>query len=506
MPFALSGPLAVGGRFRASSAPSSFLANFHPCPSTSSAQQRPTLLFVARPASRKRAGQPAMAANYWLSTQCNHWLLDRTQLELARKEDLLYATHEELAAIQIWISTQAIYLCKRLALRQRVIATACVFLRRFFAKNSYAAIDLLLTTAACVYVAAKVEESPVHIKSICAEATRHFEQMGYRNFNTDISSVAEMEFYLLEELEFDLIVYHPYRSLVAIYQQVGAPAFADRSKARADAASMRTNKAGLGLGLPPNAGLQGDAEIEAGLFADMGDGSERALGIEELDEVVVQMAWFAINDTYTTDLPLMYPPHLIAIAAIWLGLLLHAPSRRKLKRSAEETHARRERWRREVQEMMEVPLVRTAPVDAATLSEAGKATLTTTATAATATAAAAGAAATSAAASAGSGVPLQAGGTPASAATDEGTVKDLLAASLPGPPPLPSHDTLTWLASLNVSIPMVAEIVQEMVSSYAREAKVRKMSQDGPEMIQRLERMREARRRHLLKQRLSHAI
>lgn len=32
----------------------------------------------------------------------------------------------------------------------------------------------------------------------------------------DYTKLAEMEFYLLEDLEFDLIVYHPYRTLAAV--------------------------------------------------------------------------------------------------------------------------------------------------------------------------------------------------------------------------------------------------------------------------------------------------
>lgn len=36
------------------------------------------------------------------------------------------------------------------------------------------------------------------------------------NFPSDNTKLAEMEFYLIEELDFHLIVFHPYRSLVQI--------------------------------------------------------------------------------------------------------------------------------------------------------------------------------------------------------------------------------------------------------------------------------------------------
>lgn len=41
-------------------------------------------------------------------------------------------------------------------------------------------------------------------------------EFGYRGFPADYTRLAEMEFYLLEDLEFDLIVFHPYRTLAAV--------------------------------------------------------------------------------------------------------------------------------------------------------------------------------------------------------------------------------------------------------------------------------------------------
>ena len=59
---------------------------------------------------------------------------------------------------------------KKLQLRQRVIATATVFFRRFYVKNSYCETDPFIVIAACCYVAAKAEESPVHIKNVVTES------------------------------------------------------------------------------------------------------------------------------------------------------------------------------------------------------------------------------------------------------------------------------------------------------------------------------------------------
>jgi len=37
-----------------------------------------------------------------------------------------------------------------------------------------------------------------------------------KNFPTDNSSVCEMEFYLLEDLDFHLVIFHPYRALMQL--------------------------------------------------------------------------------------------------------------------------------------------------------------------------------------------------------------------------------------------------------------------------------------------------
>lgn len=59
---------------------------------------------------------------------------------------------------------------KKLGLKQRVTATATVFFRRFYLKNSYCETDPFIVIAACCYVAAKAEESPVHVKTVVTEA------------------------------------------------------------------------------------------------------------------------------------------------------------------------------------------------------------------------------------------------------------------------------------------------------------------------------------------------
>ena len=79
---------------------------------------------------------------------------------------------------------------------------------------------------------------------------------------SDVSKLGECEFYLISEMNSQLIIHHPYRTL---------------------------------------------QELQGQLF----------LGQED-----VSLAWSIINDHYLTDLPLLVAPHVVAIAAIFLALTL----------------------------------------------------------------------------------------------------------------------------------------------------------------------------------------
>ncbi|KAJ2756628.1 RNA polymerase II holoenzyme cyclin-like subunit, partial [Coemansia pectinata] len=78
-------------------------------------------------------------------------------------------------------------------------------------------------------------------------------------FPYDVSDIAECESYLLEEMKFYLVVYHPYQVLIDVSEQIKLP------------------KASL------------------------------------------QAAWSIINDSYQTDVSLVCPPHVIAVAAMFLS-------------------------------------------------------------------------------------------------------------------------------------------------------------------------------------------
>ncbi|KAJ7240011.1 cyclin-like protein [Mycena rebaudengoi] len=325
-----------------------------------------------------------MATDFWASSHYKRWIVDRATLKQARADDLLYIDDpEHLEFFAIYFAEMIAKLGKKITLAQRAIATATVFFRRFYLKNSYCETDPFIVVAACCYVAAKAEESPVHIKNVVAEARSTFSQhYNVKNFPSDNSKLAEMEFYLVDDLECDLTVFHPYRTLLAL------------CKTDASTAAQEEEAGEVGIGITAQDGPR---------YWGTGEGQL------ELPPNGLQTAWFIVNDTYRSELCLLYPPHLIAIAAIYLTCIFH-------------------------------PLTRESVV--ALLPSASGST-----------------------------------SAPASASTSEATPSD----NDPSPPPRRSsrqalnasterkkpQDPITFLAELNVSLPLIATIAQEIISMYA---------------------------------------
>ncbi|KAI0121416.1 cyclin-C [Hypoxylon sp. NC0597] len=206
-----------------------------------------------------------MAANYWESTQRRFWQFSKD--ELAQMRDELEKSEQALVQmfplprrthLNIYFNQQISRLSKRLNIKQQAVATAQLYIKRFYCKveirrtNPY----LVLTTA--LYLACKMEECPQHIRMFVTEARSLWPDL----LHTEVSRVGECEFFLISEMNSQLIVHQPYRTLTS---------------------------------------LQSDFYLTQ-------------------DEI--NLALSVINDHYMTDLPLLYPPHIIALTAILLSLVL----------------------------------------------------------------------------------------------------------------------------------------------------------------------------------------
>ncbi|KAK9469774.1 cyclin-like protein, partial [Lipomyces arxii] len=213
------------------------------------------------------------AANFWTSSQHKHWQFSRQELECNRQNVEVMTGHSRTELgdsrhLRIFFHGLIQSLGRHLSIRQQALATAEIYLTRFYIRSAVQETNPYLILSTCVYLACKMEECPQHIRSVVSEA-----RSLWPDFIThDPTKLAECEFYLIEELDLYLIVHHPYRSLIQL------------SKALASSA--------VNVGLTP----------------------------EE-----IQSAWSVINDSYITDLPMLYPPHVIALTAIYVTVVLQQP-------------------------------------------------------------------------------------------------------------------------------------------------------------------------------------
>ena len=239
-----------------------------------------------------------MAANYWASTQRRHWQFSRESLNEVRQQledeektvvqqyplpdrrllSIFFNLRKHyIASVKLCLTfTELVKLGKRLNVRQQALATAQIYVRRFYSKVEIRRTNPYLVLATAFYLACKMEECPQHIRSVVTEARSIWPgssiSLSHADFllthiqaeyiASDVSKLGECEFYLISEMNSQLIVHHPYRTLHE---------FQDKLKMAQDDISL---------------------------------------------------AWSIINDHYLTDLPLLVAPHVIAVTAIFLAVTL----------------------------------------------------------------------------------------------------------------------------------------------------------------------------------------
>lgn len=147
---------------------------------------------------------------------------------------------------------------KRLGIRQQAIATAQVYIKRFYIKVEIRRTNPFLVITTALYLACKMEETPQHIRLINQEARSLWTDMPLFH---EPSKIGECEFWLISEMSSQLIVHQPYRTLTSLQTSLNLTS----------------------------------------------------------DELA--LAWSIVNDHYMTDLPLIYPPHTIALTAILLAIV-----------------------------------------------------------------------------------------------------------------------------------------------------------------------------------------
>lgn len=207
-----------------------------------------------------------MAANYWTSTQRQFWYFPPNRLadlrdELNKQNASLIQQYPypDRRLMFIYMKDRLLQLGRRPAFRQQCVATALTYLQRYFLFTPMQNVNIYLLVATAFYLASKTEEAPHHIRVVASEARQAWPEF----IPGDVSRLGEMEFCLISEMQSQLIVWQPYRSLMALKET-----------------------------------------------------QDLSLTNEEL-----VLAWSIVNDTYMTDLPLTCPPHLIAVTAMFLAVI-----------------------------------------------------------------------------------------------------------------------------------------------------------------------------------------
>lgn len=196
-----------------------------------------------------------MAANFWTSTHYKQ-LLDPEDADVVHPTDRERGiTVEDFKLIKMQMANYIWKLAQSVKVRQRVIATAVTYMRRVYTRKSMSEYDPRLVAPACLYLAAKAEESTVQAKALAFYIRKIYSDEKYRY---EVKDILEMEMKILEALNYYLVVFHPYRSLTHLLQDAGM-------------------------------------------------------------EEMTQFTWGLVNDTYKMDLILVHPPHLIALACIYIA-------------------------------------------------------------------------------------------------------------------------------------------------------------------------------------------
>uniref|UniRef100_A0A915PGG1 C3H1-type domain-containing protein n=1 Tax=Setaria digitata TaxID=48799 RepID=A0A915PGG1_9BILA len=118
-----------------------------------------------------------MAGNFWQSSHWEQWILDKQDILRMRGEDMKCITEEEYTKLMIFFCNfiHAIGMDSQQPhkTRMQVIATACVYFRRFYSRRSLKDIDPFLLAPTSLFLASKVEEHGMMSHNKLIQATNN---------------------------------------------------------------------------------------------------------------------------------------------------------------------------------------------------------------------------------------------------------------------------------------------------------------------------------------------
>lgn len=170
-----------------------------------------------------------MAQNFWKSSHAQQWLFDKTEVWKQRAEDMKTYSEEEYSRLNIfWANfitavatecahSQANVGCK---LRQQVIATAIVYFKRFYLRQSFRDMCPFLVASTALFLACKVEEhTTLSVSSFLKNTALVLPKrwgVAFETTSTKNGVVYDSEFILVEILDCCLVVHHASRPMVEL--------------------------------------------------------------------------------------------------------------------------------------------------------------------------------------------------------------------------------------------------------------------------------------------------
>ena len=259
-----------------------------------------------------------MAANFWKSSHCIKWLGARdihtagaaVEARLANvtalppspvagaakpreATDAAALGRRRLRTLHHHVLRCLARLGRALHFKQRVIATAATYYKRFYTVTDFSSFDPRLVVPTALYLAGKCEECGVRAEDVVANTAR-LESQFHVLVGLRPEHLLECEFHLLQRLDFDLIVHHPYPCLEQYAEDLQRLV-----RSSVSASSSLTDKELTQDGEPITAGNEEEEQDDDAAW-----------------QQVLPTAWRVVNDAYFSDAVLLYPPFAIAIAAL----------------------------------------------------------------------------------------------------------------------------------------------------------------------------------------------
>ncbi|TMW63119.1 hypothetical protein Poli38472_002060 [Pythium oligandrum] len=205
-----------------------------------------------------------MGSNFWQSTHYLYWMKDVTRADLRRRNplDRRSLSEDEIDSIHLANISLLEEIGPRLRVRQIIIYTAIIFYRRFYQTQSFCNFDPHLVVGTVFFLASKVEESQLSLATV-ASVLHHYTTTGVDEdeamYTFQDKDILECEFYVIEALQFDLILHHPFPPLLQFLDEF------------------------------------------------------------DLHDDCLQFSWQLVQYSYRTDIILLYPPFMVAYAAAYIA-------------------------------------------------------------------------------------------------------------------------------------------------------------------------------------------